>query len=187
MGYRQDNKQTRRQNGRFTISEWISFRERLKEIEKSDISERDYKILNEIIVNQKTTEELAFLGRHDKEYEWVKSNQKKPMSVRRIQQILHQYYPEFHIQTTHKKVKTEKQIIREEQRKIKLDIELPKRCGRCGSTENLELHHLFPVSLGGTNDKRNLLFLCKACHQLQSIYCQERLRELGKEDAHEEG
>ena len=33
-----------------------------------------------------------------------------------------------------------------------------KKCGKCGSTENLELHHMIPMSLGGTNDENNLIW-----------------------------
>lgn len=39
-----------------------------------------------------------------------------------------------------------------------------KKCGKCGSTENLELHHMIPMSLGGTNDENNLIWLCNKCH-----------------------
>lgn len=38
------------------------------------------------------------------------------------------------------------------------------KCARCGSTEDLELHHRRPVIHGGTNDPANLVPLCKGCH-----------------------
>ena len=33
-------------------------------------------------------------------------------------------------------------------------------CALCGSTDNLEHHHVLPRSLGGTDDEDNLLTLC---------------------------
>lgn len=39
------------------------------------------------------------------------------------------------------------------------------RCGNCGSTEELHVHHIVPLSLGGTNEMGNLRTLCKSCHQ----------------------
>ncbi len=41
----------------------------------------------------------------------------------------------------------------------------PKICAVCGSVEELRLHHIVPVSHGGTNDNVNLIFLCDSCHK----------------------
>lgn len=38
------------------------------------------------------------------------------------------------------------------------------RCGNCGSKEGLHVHHIVPLSLGGTNEMGNLRTLCKNCH-----------------------
>lgn len=42
------------------------------------------------------------------------------------------------------------------------------RCRRpgCGHVRFLEIHHIVPRSRGGTNDPRNLIVLCSACHGL---------------------
>lgn len=40
-------------------------------------------------------------------------------------------------------------------------------CQRCGATENLEVHHIIPVSKGGRNLGINLITLCHACHAKQ--------------------
>lgn len=37
-----------------------------------------------------------------------------------------------------------------------------KKAGRLMPAE--EVHHVIPISQGGTNDERNLMALCKACH-----------------------
>lgn len=45
------------------------------------------------------------------------------------------------------------------------EIKKPKICGCCGSKEQLELHHIVPLELGGNNEFYNLLYLCRGCHQ----------------------
>lgn len=37
-------------------------------------------------------------------------------------------------------------------------------CTACGSTENLQHHHLKPRSMGGSDDETNLIILCGECH-----------------------
>lgn len=39
-------------------------------------------------------------------------------------------------------------------------------CQLCGSTNWLEIHHILYRSQGGNNDERNLIRLCKNCHEL---------------------
>lgn len=39
-----------------------------------------------------------------------------------------------------------------------------KECVRCGSTENLNVHHIIPQSKGGKEKKENLATLCYSCH-----------------------
>jgi 5-methylcytosine-specific restriction endonuclease McrA len=38
-------------------------------------------------------------------------------------------------------------------------------CGNCGSTSNLHVHHIVPLSLGGSNELGNLRTLCETCHK----------------------
>lgn len=38
------------------------------------------------------------------------------------------------------------------------------RCKKCGSTENLSLDHITPISKGGNYDERNLQILCRSCN-----------------------
>ena len=38
------------------------------------------------------------------------------------------------------------------------------KCGNCRTESNLHLHHVVPISLGGTNNIENLSILCKDCH-----------------------
>lgn len=38
------------------------------------------------------------------------------------------------------------------------------KCRLCGSSENTQVHHITPKSIGGTNHEYNLITLCKLCH-----------------------
>lgn len=40
-----------------------------------------------------------------------------------------------------------------------------RRCGNCRSESQLEVHHVVPLSRGGTNRQRNLVTLCQSCHR----------------------
>lgn len=41
---------------------------------------------------------------------------------------------------------------------------LPKKCCNCGSTENLQYHHIVPVICGGNEVPSNVAVLCGDCH-----------------------
>lgn len=43
-------------------------------------------------------------------------------------------------------------------------LKLDTQCHICGATENLQLHHIIPLSNGGENKACNLLTLCGNCH-----------------------
>lgn len=59
--------------------------------------------------------------------------------------------------------------LRNEYRKLKLSGELAASlgctCSNCGSSENIEYHHIVPLHLGGTNRLTNIVPLCNRCHQ----------------------
>lgn len=44
------------------------------------------------------------------------------------------------------------------------DENLPNECSCCGDTKNLTIHHIVPLTLGGTNKITNLSRLCETCH-----------------------
>lgn len=177
MSFRNNNPNTRSKIAKFSVDEWIEFRERLEQLVKNDmLSARDEEILRELIYKNKTTEQLAYLARNDENYSWLQSNQGKPMSARRIMQILTEYFPEFHIQKTHKKDNKNQKIRTEQATLKKVMISDDSCCSKCGCKENLELHHMFPVSLGGDNNDCNLLVLCHECHQKITLYNREIIR-----------
>lgn len=37
-------------------------------------------------------------------------------------------------------------------------------CRRCGSSVELVVHHIIPVRVGGSREKKNLVVLCQPCH-----------------------
>lgn len=39
------------------------------------------------------------------------------------------------------------------------------KCCNCGSTDNLDIHHIVPLSCGGTDRATNLVLVCQRCHQ----------------------
>lgn len=59
-----------------------------------------------------------------------------------------------------KKVRTEQRSLRRQYKDI-------KACELCGCVKPLEVHHIKQVSLGGGNERSNLLFLCSDCHKKQ--------------------
>lgn len=51
-----------------------------------------------------------------------------------------------------------------ERMKSRLDASLGARCGNCSGSRNVEIHHVVPLALGGTNNIGNLVRLCAPCH-----------------------
>lgn len=45
-----------------------------------------------------------------------------------------------------------------------LDKQLPKECANCSETSDLQIHHIVPLSFGGSNRITNLARLCAECH-----------------------
>ena len=39
-----------------------------------------------------------------------------------------------------------------------------KTCSNCGSSDNIHLHHITPLAIGGTNEESNIVPLCEECH-----------------------
>ena len=43
------------------------------------------------------------------------------------------------------------------------------RCVKCGSTKNLEIHHIIPLAWGGSNRLENLQLLCQRCNRMKGV------------------
>lgn len=68
------------------------------------------------------------------------------------------------------------------------------KCINCGTTKNLELHHVVPLALGGNDIESNKVFLCSICHaKIHGADVDERgihwkeLQKAGIEKAKKEG
>lgn len=49
-----------------------------------------------------------------------------------------------------------------------------KRCSDCGSSDRLQVHHIIPLSKGGTNHPFNLIVLCHNCHEKRHRHMRRR-------------
>lgn len=38
-------------------------------------------------------------------------------------------------------------------------------CEKCGATDGLHMHHITPLSWGGTSEPENIITLCESCHR----------------------
>jgi 5-methylcytosine-specific restriction endonuclease McrA len=47
-------------------------------------------------------------------------------------------------------------------------------CRKCGSSVNLEVHHIIPLSRNGSNNRSNLMTLCSKCHARQHTHLMKR-------------
>lgn len=52
------------------------------------------------------------------------------------------------------------------ERKLILDLH-NNCCDNCGNTKNLEIAHIVPLAVGGTEKKSNIAVLCQECHNKQ--------------------
>jgi 5-methylcytosine-specific restriction protein A len=43
-----------------------------------------------------------------------------------------------------------------------------ENCGQCGASHALEVDHIVPLALGGTNALENLQTLCGLCHRIKT-------------------
>ena len=55
-------------------------------------------------------------------------------------------------------------------------VDKPRICGCCSSKENLELHHIIPIHLGGNDEYYNLIYLCHDCHMKMHLMIEENFK-----------
>lgn len=106
----------------------------------------------------------------------------KPMTESAIRQVLKHYNLEHE-----KRIDYSKRNNYQRRKIINKELQSssrPKICATCGATIKLELHHIIPIYLGGTDDYYNLIYLCHECHMqmhlliekiFQTTYTGERL------------
>lgn len=62
-------------------------------------------------------------------------------------------------------------------KKISESIRQQSVCHRCGTDEQLEVHHIIPYRVSESHEKDNLVVLCKSCHQ-KTEYNNLKIKEL---------
>lgn len=100
-------------------------------------------------------------------------NHGKPLSPHGIRDICIDFAPEIADYRRNKRTPAAQQRRNELNRNRQTIIaDRPKICSTCGSTSDIELHHIIPLAAGGTNDYYNLVYLCHDCHMKlhRSIY-----------------
>ena len=123
---------------------------------------RDRKILELAFIHGLTTTEISEAAKNDPELE---SRNHKPISHRRIQQIICCYVPDANAYQNHSQ--------KDKPRKGHSSFawhHKKERCAICGSTERLEWHHMIPTFLGGTAEEGNMICLCHDCHRSVTEY-----------------
>ena len=102
-------------------------------------------------------------------------NKGQSLSPTSILNIIYKHFQEFRNRHTSRTTIQQERLdlIRKREKEQSEHI---KACAWCGTTENLEEHHMIPLFMGGTNDDRNLIYMCRECHKKVSKY-QSELRK----------
>lgn len=112
-------------------------------------------ILEDVFIHEMSCVEVSHSGKY-------LSNRNKVVSIRRVQQIVNEFYPDYY--NIRRKAK-------KNQRYDLIDVKYSLidkrgcRCEKCGRRGvRLELDHIIPIADGGTNEESNLQLLCRPCH-----------------------
>ena len=147
-------------------------------VPKNETEERDKKLLEYFLIDGMSTQEI--FDKHGSEITCLGNRARgKPLTINSMSVIIKKYIPQAAYLDWHRK-KSEKEIIRMEHTMNKATgrvCEHVKQCAFCGSKNQLEEHHMIPVKLHGTNDQRNLVYLCHDCHWDVTRYQKELLKE----------
>ena len=139
--------------------------ERLKEIRcnvQNMPKSRDRTILLLAFVHGLTTTEIEKLAQTRSD---LRSRNNRPLSRRRIQQIIVQYVPDVNSYQDH----SQKDKPHNDHGSFSWNHK-KEHCANCGSTEKLEWHHMIPAFLGGTAETENMICLCHDCHRCVTEY-----------------
>lgn len=133
-------------------------RRQVQEMPKS----RDRTILLLAFVHGLTTPEIAELA---KTRDDLMSRNHRPISRRRIQQIILLYVPDANTYQDH----SQKDSPHSDHGKFAWNHQ-KERCAICGNANKLEWHHMIPAFLGGTAEEANMVCLCHECHKHVTTY-----------------
>lgn len=129
---------------------------------------RDKEILRLAFIENLSTADIAELAKQNPELE---SRNHRPISKRRVLQIIAEYVPDYnHYQKKGKSAERKGHY-------CFLWSHDKTFCHECGTTENLQWHHKIPLFLGGTEDERNMECVCAECHKELTAYERELFPE----------
>lgn len=147
--------------------------ERRAEIEKQILKMpecRNKEILRLAFIENLSTADIAERAKTDMR---LHSRNHKPISKRRVLQIISEYVPDYNAYQDH----SQKYKPRKDHSSFAWHYK-KERCANCGSTERLEWHHMIPVALGGTAEPENMICLCHECHQDVTAYHRRIMPEI---------
>ena len=124
-------------------------------------SERDKKILQYFFIDGLNASDISSLG-DPLIVSHSNRGKGKPLSASSILARIYNYFPD--LEKHHGNACGDKTRIELMKKRRKVPSTHIKQCAFCGSINDLQEHHMIPLALGGTNDDRNLIFLCKFCH-----------------------
>lgn len=129
-------------------------------------------ILQLAFIDGLSTTEIAEIAQTDSR---LISRNHKPVSCRRIQQIIADEIPDYNAyrKRGQNKMHADHHTYARNHKKV--------RCGKCGSTQKLEWHHMIPAFQGGTADERNMICLCSDCHRAVTDYQREKFPDSFKQ------
>lgn len=136
---------------------------------KSEIEQRDKKILQYIFVDNFSASAVSRLNDPDL-ISTSNRSKGKNLSAVSILRSVYKYFPEFERREALYKPKSRDARIELRMKREKEVSKHIKQCAFCGTDKELEEHHMIPLSMGGTNDELNLIFLCKDCHKAVTSY-----------------
>lgn len=96
-----------------------------------------------------------------------------PYSRRMINYIITKYIPDYSTKARPHNPQSKKRANHEAVR----DKKTKTFCAFCGCRENLELHHMIPIFLGGTEENANLIWLCTNCHKDVTAYQRSHFKQ----------
>ncbi len=129
---------------------------------KSEVEERNLIILKYAYIDNLSAEsiyklknpKLISISNHDKD-EFLSAG-----SIRRVIKSYDLVYEKTDTTTNNVKKRNKSYSSFKKEKEYR-----PKICACCGTRNNLNLHHIIPFSIGGTNEYYNLVYLCEDCHK----------------------
>jgi predicted HNH restriction endonuclease len=110
------------------------------------------------LINQKADIESDMI---QAKLEGMKKRAKVEGRLMEVSMLLTQYRRQFKLEGNEIVKKIRRKLTEQEKHYI---IKKRKKCEECGDPNFLTVHHIKPISHGGTHEEKNLKVLCQKCH-----------------------